>query len=148
MARPSSNYNVLLYFVAMCVPRSIRGKEDANVPCQDLYRPFRYSWVCSQYIAVRTSLTLLIRRTGMCCRYNKAMQCVLNSMADEDILDFWINVLLCVLGWLPGVIHAWWVPHTTSIQVAPLMAFRKVHYFQERRGNVMKKQAHIMKVFG
>ncbi|KAF5318451.1 hypothetical protein D9619_010730 [Psilocybe cf. subviscida] len=23
--------------------------------------------------------------------------------------DFWINVLLCILGWLPGVIHAWYI---------------------------------------
>jgi len=23
--------------------------------------------------------------------------------------DFWINVLLSILGWLPGVIHAWYV---------------------------------------
>ncbi|PBK61650.1 hypothetical protein ARMSODRAFT_896429 [Armillaria solidipes] len=21
--------------------------------------------------------------------------------------DFWINIALCVLGWIPGVIHAW-----------------------------------------
>ncbi|KAL9940342.1 hypothetical protein V8E36_001047 [Tilletia maclaganii] len=23
--------------------------------------------------------------------------------------DFWINILLCVLAWLPGLIHAWWL---------------------------------------
>ncbi|KAH9477687.1 plasma membrane proteolipid Pmp3 [Psilocybe cubensis] len=23
--------------------------------------------------------------------------------------DFWINVCLSILGWIPGVIHAWWV---------------------------------------
>ncbi|KAF8878322.1 hypothetical protein BD779DRAFT_1649967 [Infundibulicybe gibba] len=23
--------------------------------------------------------------------------------------DFWINILLCILGWIPGVIHAWYV---------------------------------------
>jgi uncharacterized membrane protein YqaE (UPF0057 family) len=23
--------------------------------------------------------------------------------------DFLINVLLCIIGWLPGVIHAFWV---------------------------------------
>jgi len=23
--------------------------------------------------------------------------------------DFWINVLLCILGWIPGVIHAWYI---------------------------------------
>ncbi|KAF8638236.1 hypothetical protein AX14_010205 [Amanita brunnescens Koide BX004] len=23
--------------------------------------------------------------------------------------DFWINILLWILGWIPGVIHAWWV---------------------------------------
>ncbi|KAK3389337.1 hypothetical protein B0H63DRAFT_388879 [Podospora didyma] len=22
--------------------------------------------------------------------------------------DFWINICLSILGWLPGVIHAWW----------------------------------------
>ncbi|KAF9490330.1 hypothetical protein BDN71DRAFT_1454446 [Pleurotus eryngii] len=24
-------------------------------------------------------------------------------------VDFWINLLLCLLGWIPGVIHAWYV---------------------------------------
>ncbi|KAA1064819.1 hypothetical protein PGT21_015784 [Puccinia graminis f. sp. tritici] len=23
--------------------------------------------------------------------------------------DFWINVALFILGWIPGVIHAWWI---------------------------------------
>ncbi|ESK86242.1 UPF0057-domain-containing protein [Moniliophthora roreri MCA 2997] len=23
--------------------------------------------------------------------------------------DFWINIALCILGWIPGVIHAWCV---------------------------------------
>lgn len=23
--------------------------------------------------------------------------------------DILINILLCLLGWLPGVIHAWWI---------------------------------------
>jgi len=23
--------------------------------------------------------------------------------------DFWINVLLTILGWIPGILHAWWV---------------------------------------
>lgn len=23
--------------------------------------------------------------------------------------DILINILLCILGWLPGVIHAWWI---------------------------------------
>ncbi|KAF8630998.1 hypothetical protein AX15_002689 [Amanita polypyramis BW_CC] len=23
--------------------------------------------------------------------------------------DFWINILLWILGWIPGVIHAWWI---------------------------------------
>ncbi|GAA95088.1 uncharacterized protein L969DRAFT_18886 [Mixia osmundae IAM 14324] len=23
--------------------------------------------------------------------------------------DFWINVLLFILGWIPGVIHAWYI---------------------------------------
>ncbi|KAK0183984.1 hypothetical protein F5146DRAFT_1039637 [Armillaria mellea] len=23
--------------------------------------------------------------------------------------DFWINLALCVLGWIPGVIHAWYI---------------------------------------
>ncbi|KAF8268340.1 hypothetical protein EI94DRAFT_1188438 [Lactarius quietus] len=26
--------------------------------------------------------------------------------------DFWINVALCILGWIPGVIHAWWIIYT------------------------------------
>ncbi|KAF9254597.1 UPF0057-domain-containing protein [Marasmius fiardii PR-910] len=25
------------------------------------------------------------------------------------LADFWINICLCILGWIPGVIHAWWV---------------------------------------
>ncbi|KAK0444540.1 uncharacterized protein EV420DRAFT_1277488 [Desarmillaria tabescens] len=23
--------------------------------------------------------------------------------------DFWINIALCVLGWIPGIIHAWYI---------------------------------------
>ncbi|KAF8315428.1 UPF0057-domain-containing protein [Clavulina sp. PMI_390] len=23
--------------------------------------------------------------------------------------DLWINILLWILGWIPGVIHAWWI---------------------------------------
>ncbi|KAF3761875.1 UPF0057-domain-containing protein [Cryphonectria parasitica EP155] len=23
--------------------------------------------------------------------------------------DLWINILLTILGWIPGVLHAWWV---------------------------------------
>ncbi|KAI0691858.1 hypothetical protein BC835DRAFT_1359562 [Cytidiella melzeri] len=23
--------------------------------------------------------------------------------------DFWINILLCFVGWIPGVIHAWYI---------------------------------------
>ncbi|EPT01230.1 hypothetical protein FOMPIDRAFT_1120960 [Fomitopsis schrenkii] len=23
--------------------------------------------------------------------------------------EFWINVLLTILGWIPGILHAWWV---------------------------------------
>ncbi|KAI0071120.1 UPF0057-domain-containing protein [Panus rudis PR-1116 ss-1] len=25
------------------------------------------------------------------------------------LADFWINILLSILGWIPGVLHAWWV---------------------------------------
>ncbi|KAK3687734.1 hypothetical protein B0T22DRAFT_498055 [Podospora appendiculata] len=25
------------------------------------------------------------------------------------IADFWINICLTILGWLPGVIHAWYI---------------------------------------
>ncbi|KZO94432.1 UPF0057-domain-containing protein [Calocera viscosa TUFC12733] len=24
-------------------------------------------------------------------------------------MDFWINILLCCLAWIPGIIHAWWI---------------------------------------
>lgn len=23
--------------------------------------------------------------------------------------DFWINICLWILGWIPGVLHAWWI---------------------------------------
>ncbi|KAF2010679.1 hypothetical protein BU24DRAFT_427790 [Aaosphaeria arxii CBS 175.79] len=23
--------------------------------------------------------------------------------------DLWINIALCILGWIPGVIHAWYI---------------------------------------
>ncbi|KAL7418498.1 hypothetical protein Q5752_006956 [Cryptotrichosporon argae] len=23
--------------------------------------------------------------------------------------QFWINILLWILGWIPGVLHAWWI---------------------------------------
>ncbi|KAJ6590714.1 hypothetical protein DFH09DRAFT_210012 [Mycena vulgaris] len=25
------------------------------------------------------------------------------------LADFWINVCLTILGWIPGVLHAWWI---------------------------------------
>ncbi|KAJ7053291.1 hypothetical protein C8F01DRAFT_552053 [Mycena amicta] len=25
------------------------------------------------------------------------------------LADFWINICLTVLGWIPGVLHAWWI---------------------------------------
>ncbi|CAK1355491.1 uncharacterized protein RHO25_000826 [Cercospora beticola] len=28
--------------------------------------------------------------------------------------DLLINIALCVLGWIPGVIHAWWVISRTE----------------------------------
>ncbi|KZT66131.1 UPF0057-domain-containing protein [Daedalea quercina L-15889] len=31
--------------------------------------------------------------------------------------DFWINVLLTILGWIPGILHAWWVIATTKAVV-------------------------------
>ncbi|KAI0729960.1 hypothetical protein C8Q72DRAFT_883813 [Fomitopsis betulina] len=31
--------------------------------------------------------------------------------------DFWINVLLTILGWIPGILHAWWVIATTRTVV-------------------------------
>ena len=35
-------------------------------------------------------------------------------------LQFWINILLTILGWLPGVIHAWWIisKYSRTSQVA------------------------------
>jgi Proteolipid membrane potential modulator len=30
--------------------------------------------------------------------------------------DFWVNFLLTVLAWLPGVFHAWWVVATKDDQ--------------------------------
>ncbi|KAI0088791.1 hypothetical protein BDY19DRAFT_945972 [Irpex rosettiformis] len=24
-------------------------------------------------------------------------------------IDFWINILLWILGWIPGVLHAWYI---------------------------------------
>jgi len=31
---------------------------------------------------------------------------------DRYGVDFWINFLLTVLAWIPGVFHAWWVVAT------------------------------------
>lgn len=28
----------------------------------------------------------------------------------RHLLDFWINILLTILGWIPGILHAWYVP--------------------------------------
>ncbi|KAK7019113.1 UPF0057-domain-containing protein [Favolaschia claudopus] len=25
------------------------------------------------------------------------------------LADFWINILLTILGWIPGVVHAWYI---------------------------------------
>ena len=27
----------------------------------------------------------------------------------QSALDFWINIALWILGWIPGVLHAWYV---------------------------------------
>ncbi|KIJ97727.1 hypothetical protein K443DRAFT_681292 [Laccaria amethystina LaAM-08-1] len=24
-------------------------------------------------------------------------------------IDLWINIILCIFAWIPGIIHAWWV---------------------------------------
>ncbi|KAJ8455059.1 hypothetical protein ONZ51_g7580 [Trametes cubensis] len=29
--------------------------------------------------------------------------------AGKYMIDFWINILLWILGWIPGVLHAWWI---------------------------------------
>ncbi|PPQ67753.1 hypothetical protein CVT26_007040 [Gymnopilus dilepis] len=34
----------------------------------------------------------------------------------RDSVDFWINILLDFLGWIPGVIHAWYIiSHTEGV---------------------------------
>ncbi|KAF8878328.1 hypothetical protein BD779DRAFT_1447785 [Infundibulicybe gibba] len=30
---------------------------------------------------------------------------------------FWINILLCILGWIPGVIHAWCVYASVCVRM-------------------------------
>ncbi|EPS94124.1 hypothetical protein FOMPIDRAFT_7799, partial [Fomitopsis schrenkii] len=32
-----------------------------------------------------------------------------NKLICRPPLDFWINVCLSILGWIPGVLHAWCV---------------------------------------
>ncbi|KAJ7053303.1 hypothetical protein C8F01DRAFT_1167003 [Mycena amicta] len=36
------------------------------------------------------------------------------------LADFWINICLTILGWVPGVLHAWWIvskhEHTTRVK--------------------------------
>ncbi|EJT96564.1 UPF0057-domain-containing protein [Dacryopinax primogenitus] len=34
--------------------------------------------------------------------------------------DFWINICLCILAWLPGVLHAWYI---ISKHARPAMAY-------------------------
>ncbi|KIK70063.1 hypothetical protein GYMLUDRAFT_150677 [Collybiopsis luxurians FD-317 M1] len=31
----------------------------------------------------------------------------LSVLFSESLIDFWINICLSILGWIPGVIHAW-----------------------------------------
>lgn len=31
-----------------------------------------------------------------------------------DLTDFWLNILLTILGWIPGVLHAWYVTLLSS----------------------------------
>jgi uncharacterized membrane protein YqaE (UPF0057 family) len=33
----------------------------------------------------------------------------LSKLMSGCAADFWINILLTILGWLPGVIHAWYI---------------------------------------
>ncbi|KAJ9615299.1 hypothetical protein H2200_001374 [Cladophialophora chaetospira] len=43
--------------------------------------------------------------------------------------DFFINILLSILGWIPGVIHAWWVisrhtrPAAVVVQQPPVARY-------------------------
>ncbi|KAL7411962.1 hypothetical protein BDY24DRAFT_394082 [Mrakia frigida] len=60
---PSSNYNVLLYFIAIILP---------PLP--------------------------VFLKVGV-------------------LADFWINICLSILGWIPGVIHAWWVISKSERQI-------------------------------
>ena len=46
--------------------------------------------------------------------------------------DFWINVLLCILAWLPGVIHAWYVIAKYTTPASVTAAPPPVHHNQYR----------------
>ncbi|KAF8229743.1 UPF0057-domain-containing protein [Tricholoma matsutake] len=40
--------------------------------------------------------------------------------------DFWINILLCILGWIPGIIHAWCVSSNKSFPLFSCLLSRYI----------------------
>ncbi|KAM6492199.1 Proteolipid membrane potential modulator domain containing protein [Amanita muscaria] len=47
--------------------------------------------------------------------------------------DFWINILLWILGWIPGVLHAWCVLPPSPFDTYSMYRNQQVHHRQERR---------------
>ncbi|KAH9444703.1 hypothetical protein MJO28_013271 [Puccinia striiformis f. sp. tritici] len=41
--------------------------------------------------------------------------------------DFWINIALFILGWIPGVIHAWWLIAKYPDPVGPISTTAHPH---------------------
>ena len=41
----------------------------------------------------------------------------------QSLVDLLINILLWILGWIPGVLHAWWVhvTFTNGLRLAPVL---------------------------
>ncbi|KAF8500251.1 hypothetical protein F5888DRAFT_1633021 [Russula emetica] len=87
----SSPNDMALYFLAIEL-LLIGGHNQPITPLADSSRPWPYS----------------SRRAG-------AVQVTSSSKThpaapDSDVgTDVWINVALWFLGWIPGVIHAWWI---------------------------------------
>ncbi|KAJ7603576.1 UPF0057-domain-containing protein [Roridomyces roridus] len=64
-----------------------------------------------------------VSSTGNVCLYFLAifLPPVAVLMKRGLLADFWINLCLTILGWIPGMIHAWWIisqHETTHIKTA------------------------------
>ncbi|CCM06627.1 uncharacterized protein FIBRA_08907 [Fibroporia radiculosa] len=60
--------------------------------------------------------------------------------------DFWINICLWILGWIPGILHAWYVYSLSSMWRHLDLRYRKVGNLPERGRDVIGMDHHFLSV--